>query len=45
MRTVSAMLSASSIHYTGVSGRRLGRADRQLVLQPGQSIVEFIQQT
>jgi len=36
MRTVSAMLSASSIHYTGVSGRRLGRADRQLVLQPGQ---------
>merc|ERR1711911_14386 len=36
MRTVTAILSASSIHYTGVSGRRLGRADRQLVLQPGQ---------
>merc|ERR1712063_99981 len=36
MRTVTAILSASSIHYTGVSGRRLGRTDRQLVLQPGQ---------
>jgi len=36
MRTITAILSASSIYYTGVSGRRLGRADRQLVLQPGQ---------
>jgi transglutaminase 1 len=36
MRTVTAILSASSIYYTGVSARRLGRADRQLVLQPGQ---------
>ena len=37
MRTITAILSASSIYYTGVSGRRLGRVDRQLVLQPGQS--------
>jgi len=36
MRTITAILSASSIYYTGASGRRLGRADRQLVLQPGQ---------
>jgi transglutaminase 1 len=36
MRTITAILSASSIYYTGVSARRLGRADRQLVLQPGQ---------
>jgi len=36
MRTVTAILSAFSIYYTGVSGRRLGRADRVLVLQPGQ---------
>jgi len=36
MRTVTAILSASSIYYTGASGRRLGRVDRQLVLQPGQ---------
>jgi len=36
MRTITAILSASSIYYTGVSGRRLGRVDRQLVLQPGQ---------
>ena len=37
MRTITAILSASSIYYTGVCGRRLGRVDRQLVLQPGQS--------
>jgi transglutaminase 1 len=35
MRTVTAILSAHSIYYTGVTARRLGRADRQLVLQPG----------
>merc|ERR1711911_373858 len=36
MRSVAAILSASSIYYTGVPARRLGRTDRQLVLQPGQ---------
>lgn len=36
IRSVAAILSASSIYYTGVPARRLGRTDRQLVLQPGQ---------
>lgn len=37
MRTISAVLSASSIYYTGITARRLTRSERQLVLQPGQS--------
>jgi transglutaminase 1 len=36
MRTITSILSAHSIYYTGVTARRLGRADRQFVLQPGQ---------
>lgn len=35
MRTIMAILSASSVYYTGVTARRLGRNERQLVLQPG----------
>ena len=37
MRTISTILSAYSVYYTGVTARRLGRTDRQFVLQPGQS--------
>lgn len=36
MRTISTILSAYSVYYTGVTARRLGRTDRQFVLQPGQ---------
>ncbi|KAI9551380.1 hypothetical protein GHT06_021713 [Daphnia sinensis] len=35
MRTISTILSANSVYYTGVTARRLGRTDRQFVLQPG----------
>jgi transglutaminase 1 len=35
MRTITAVLSANSAYYTGVVARRLMRADRQFVLQPG----------
>lgn len=35
MRTITAFLSANSVYYTGVTARRLGRNDRQFVLQPG----------
>ncbi|XP_059353228.1 hemocyte protein-glutamine gamma-glutamyltransferase-like isoform X1 [Daphnia carinata] len=35
MRTITANLSANSVYYTGVTARRLGRNDRQFVLQPG----------
>lgn len=35
MRTISAVLTANSVYYTGVTARRLGRTDRQFVLQPG----------
>ena len=35
MRTITAILSANSVYYTGVTARRLGRCDRQFVLQPG----------
>ena len=34
-RTISAVLSANSVYYTGVVARRLGRTDCQFVLQPG----------
>lgn len=36
MRTISTIMSAYSAYYTGVTARRLGRIDRQFVLQPGQ---------
>ncbi|EFX86941.1 hypothetical protein DAPPUDRAFT_192601 [Daphnia pulex] len=35
MRTITTILSANSVYYTGVTARRLGRSDRQFVLQPG----------
>ncbi|XP_046444079.1 hemocyte protein-glutamine gamma-glutamyltransferase-like isoform X1 [Daphnia pulex] len=35
MRTITTILSANSVYYTGVTARRLGRCDRQFVLQPG----------
>jgi transglutaminase 1 len=35
MRTITTILSANSVYYTGVTARRLGRNDRQFVLQPG----------
>nr|CAH0110183.1 unnamed protein product [Daphnia galeata] len=33
MRTITTILSDNSVYYTGVSARRLGRSDRQFVLQ------------
>ncbi|XP_045033686.1 hemocyte protein-glutamine gamma-glutamyltransferase isoform X1 [Daphnia magna] len=35
MRTITSILTANSVYYTGVTARRLGRSDRQFVLQPG----------
>lgn len=35
MRTITTILSANSVYYTGVTARRLCRTDRQFVLQPG----------
>jgi transglutaminase 1 len=41
MRTITTILSANSVYYTGVTARRLGRSDRQFVLQPGGRTFEF----
>ncbi|XP_057379991.1 hemocyte protein-glutamine gamma-glutamyltransferase-like [Daphnia carinata] len=34
-RTITTYLCANSVYYTGITARRLGRNDRQFVLQPG----------